>query len=102
MPAGDTNDDPYLVTERFWQLLRQIRQEGVSKVNGNLLIDDSFFDVGNYDPAAFDREPLRAYNVAPNALLTNFKVIRYYFEPDATSSRVKVRLEPELENLELQ
>ena len=93
--------DPYLVTERFWQLLRQIRQQGVSKVNGNLLIDDSFFDVGNYDPAAFDREPLRAYNVAPNALLTNFKVIRYYFEPDATSSRVKVRLEPELENLDV-
>jgi D-alanyl-D-alanine carboxypeptidase/D-alanyl-D-alanine-endopeptidase (penicillin-binding protein 4) len=93
--------DPYLVTERFWQMLRQIRQSGVNEVNGNLLLDDSFFDVGDYDPAAFDREPLRAYNVAPNALLTNFKVVRYYFEPAPDSSQVQVRLEPTLENLDV-
>lgn len=93
--------DPYLVTERFWQMLRRIRQEGVEEIGGNLLIDDSYFDVGNYDPAAFDREPLRAYNVSPNALLTNFKVVRYFFEPDTGSSRVQVRLEPALENLEI-
>ena len=74
--------DPYLVTERFWQMLRDLRRGGVRAIAGSLLLDDSYFDVGDYDPAAFDREPLRAYNVAPNALLTNFKVVRYYFEPD--------------------
>lgn len=93
--------DPYLVTERFWQLLRDIRREGVSGINGDLLLDDSFFDVGDYDPAAFDREPLRAYNVSPNALLTNFKVVRYYFEPDPDAAGVKVRLEPTLQNLNI-
>ena len=93
--------DPYLVTERFWQLLREIRGAGINEINGNLLIDDSHFDVGNYDPAAFDREPLRAYNVAPNALLTNFKVVRYHFEPDETATRVQVRLEPALDNLDI-
>jgi len=93
--------DPYLVTERFWQLLREIRGAGINEINGNLLIDDSHFDVGDYDPAAFDREPLRAYNVAPNALLTNFKVVRYYFEPDVAASRVQVRSEPALENLDI-
>jgi D-alanyl-D-alanine carboxypeptidase/D-alanyl-D-alanine-endopeptidase (penicillin-binding protein 4) len=87
------------VTERFWQLLRRIRRAGIAAINGDLLIDDSYFDVGNYDPAAFDREPLRAYNVAPNAMLTNFKVVRYYFEPDLASSRVKVQLDPHLDNL---
>ena len=91
--------DPYLVTERFWLLLRRIRQSGISTITGDLLIDDSHFDIGNYDPAAFDREPLRAYNVAPNAMLTNFKVVRYYFEPDVASSRVKVQLDPPLDNL---
>jgi D-alanyl-D-alanine carboxypeptidase/D-alanyl-D-alanine-endopeptidase (penicillin-binding protein 4) len=38
-------------------------------------------------------------NVAPNAMLTNFKVVRYYFEPDLASSRVKVQLDPHLDNL---
>ena len=93
--------DPYLVTERFWQLLRQIRLNGIERINGDLLIDDSYFDVGDYDPAAFDREPLRAYNVAPNALLTNFKVVRYYFEPVPGSTEVNVRLEPALDNLDV-
>jgi D-alanyl-D-alanine carboxypeptidase/D-alanyl-D-alanine-endopeptidase (penicillin-binding protein 4) len=93
--------DPYLVTERFWQLLRQIRQSGIREIRGDLLLDDSHFDVGNYDPAAFDREPLRAYNVAPNALLTNYKVVRYYFEPNPEGSGVSVQLDPELPNLEI-
>ncbi|MEE3236343.1 MAG: D-alanyl-D-alanine carboxypeptidase/D-alanyl-D-alanine-endopeptidase [Pseudomonadota bacterium] len=93
--------DPYLVTERFWQMLRRVRQLGIENIDGNLLLDDSYFDVGNYDPAAFDREPLRAYNVPPSALLTNFKVIRYYFVPEPAMSRVRVTLEPPLENLEI-
>lgn len=93
--------DPYLVTERFWQLLRQVRQAGVDTISGDLLIDDSYFDVGDYDPAEFDHEPLRAYNVEPNALLTNFKVVRYFFEPGDTPAKVSVRLEPPMENLQI-
>ncbi|SVB23281.1 uncharacterized protein METZ01_LOCUS176135 [marine metagenome] len=111
---GDVNDgildgdllikgygDPYLVIDRFWQLLRQIRQNNIISIGGDLLMDDSYFDVGDYDPAAFDREPLRAYNVAPNALLTNFKVVRYYFQPDANKSGVRISTEPTLDNLEI-
>ncbi len=93
--------DPFLVTERFWQMLREIRRAGVTEINGNLLLDDSYFSVGDYDPAAFDREPLRAYNVAPNALLTNFKAVRYYFEPKPDDSGVNVRLDPALDNLDI-
>lgn len=89
--------DPFLVTERVWQMLRRIRQAGIDEITGDLLIDDSYFDTGAYDPAAFDRQPLRAYNVAPNALLMNFKVVRYWFEPNGSS--VKVRLDPALDNL---
>ena len=91
--------DPFLVTERVWQMQRGIRQAGIRHISGDLLLDDSYFDVGSYDPAAFDRRPLRAYNVAPNALLMNFKVVRYWFEPDGQS--VSVRLDPQLDNLQV-
>ncbi len=93
--------DPFLVTERVWQLLRAIRQAGIREITGDLLIDDSYFAVGDYDPAAFDRQPLRAYNVAPNALLMNFKVVRYWFEPDPEADAVIVNVEPPLENLQI-
>jgi len=91
--------DPFLVTERVWSLLRNIRHAGVQEITGDLLLDDSWFDVGEYDPAAFDRQPLRAYNVAPNALLMNFKVVRYWFEPDVANSAVIVQADPALDNL---
>ena len=91
--------DPFLVTERAWQMLRRIRHEGIDEIAGDLLLDDSWFDVGDHDPGAFDKQPLRAYNVAPNALLMNFKVVRYWFEPNGDT--VAVRLEPALDNLQV-
>ena len=94
--------DPYLVTERVWQMLRMINQAGIREVRGDLLLDDSHFDVSAHDPAAFDRQPLRAYNVGPNALLMNFKVVRYWFEPDHAANAVRVMLDPPLENLRVE
>jgi len=91
--------DPFLVTERVWQLLRRVRQKGIQKIDGDLLIDDSYFDIVNHDAAAFDRKPLRAYNVAPNALLMNYKTVRYWFEPDHDGKAVRVWLDPPLENI---
>ena len=52
--------DPFLVTERVRQLMRDIRHAGVTNIAGDLLLDDSYFDVGEHDPGAFDRQPLRA------------------------------------------
>jgi len=94
--------DPYLVTERVWQMLRHLRQAGVQTISGDLLLDDSYFHVAPHDPAEFDRQPLRAYNVAPNALLMNFKVVRYWFEPDHARNGVRVMLDPPLENLRVE
>jgi D-alanyl-D-alanine carboxypeptidase/D-alanyl-D-alanine-endopeptidase (penicillin-binding protein 4) len=94
--------DPFLVTERVWQMLRLVRQAGVHSIDGNLLIDDSYFEVADTDPAEFDRQPLRAYNVVPNALLMNLKVVRYWFEPDHERNAVRVWIDPPLENLRVE
>jgi D-alanyl-D-alanine carboxypeptidase/D-alanyl-D-alanine-endopeptidase (penicillin-binding protein 4) len=94
--------DPFLVTERVWQMLRLVRQAGVHSIDGNLLIDDSYFEVDDTDPAEFDRQPLRAYNVMPNALLLNLKVVRYWFEPDHERNAVRVWVDPPLDNLRVE
>ncbi|HET6629225.1 MAG TPA: D-alanyl-D-alanine carboxypeptidase/D-alanyl-D-alanine-endopeptidase [Woeseiaceae bacterium] len=93
--------DPYLVSERLWQIVRSIRRAGIDRISGDLLLDDSYFDISGYDPGAFDDRPLRAYNVAPNALMMNFKAVRYIFEPDAATSSVDLSLLPALENLQV-
>lgn len=91
--------DPFLVTERVWELTRALRRTGLHTVDGNLVIDDTWFEVADYDPGAFDNRPLRAYNVAPNALLMNFKVVRYWFKPEPLTSSVSIELDPPLNNV---
>ena len=91
--------DPFLVTERVWQLTRALRRAGLEIIDGDLIIDDTYFDVGPYDPGAFDQQPLRAYNVAPNALLMNFKVVRYWFTPQAETGGVRIELDPPINNV---
>ncbi len=93
--------DPYLVEERLWQIVRSIRRAGIKRIAGDLLLDDSYFDISGYDPAAFDNQPLRAYNVAPNALMVNLKAVRYIFQPDVATSTVDLSLVPELDNLQV-
>jgi serine-type D-Ala-D-Ala carboxypeptidase/endopeptidase (penicillin-binding protein 4) len=94
--------DPFLVTERVWRMLRELSQSGLHEISGDLLIDDSYFDVPYVDPGEFDQQPLRAYNVAPNALLMNLKVVRFWFEPDRAANSVRVILDPPLENLRVE
>ena len=93
--------DPYLVLEEFWKLLRALRRLGLEDINGDLVIDDSFFFVDEPGPGAFDNQPFRTYNVLPNALLVNFKAVQFQFVATASSGRVDVLLDPVLSNLDI-
>jgi D-alanyl-D-alanine carboxypeptidase/D-alanyl-D-alanine-endopeptidase (penicillin-binding protein 4) len=86
--------DPKLTLEEFWLLLRRLRALGLREIRGDLVQDRSYFAPAAHDPAAFDDEPLRAYNVGADALLLNFKVVRFQFVPDAHSGTVTVIPEP--------
>ncbi len=73
--------DPKLTVERFWLLLKQLRERGLRTINGDLILDKTFFGIAEADPAKFDGDASRAYNVVPDALLLNFKAIRFQFAP---------------------
>jgi len=92
--------DPKLTLERFWLLLRRLRALGLREIRGGLVLDRGYFEPAEYDPAKFDAEPLRAYNVGPDALLLNFKAVRFQFVPDAERKTVTVIPEPRPAGLE--
>lgn len=94
--------DPYMVTENFWKLLQEIQREGINTINGDLIIDDSYFTVADTDPGKFDNKPERAYNVVPNALLINFKAAYFHFYPDSNGKSVVINSDPELPNLSIE
>lgn len=74
--------DPKLTLEQFWLWLRELRQRGLRDIRGDIVLDHSFFAPLNYDPAEFDNDPTRAYNVGPNALLVNFNALHLHLIPN--------------------
>jgi D-alanyl-D-alanine carboxypeptidase/D-alanyl-D-alanine-endopeptidase (penicillin-binding protein 4) len=101
--AGDLvlkgGGDPKLTYERLWQLVRQLRARGLREIRGDVILDRSFFAPAAHDPARFDGESRRAYNVGPDALLLNFKAIDFRFVPGANG--VRVLGEPDFPNVEI-
>lgn len=88
--------DPRLVVERLWLLMRRIQGLGIHKIQGDIVLDRSAFDVPARDAASFDGEPLRPYNAAPDALLLNFKSLLIQFVPDRAANVARVQIEPPL------
>lgn len=93
--------DPKLVLERLHDLLLAVQEKGVHEINGDILLDNSIFRLPAHDPAAFDAEPLRPYNVAPDGLLVNFKALIFTFTPDPDGRRVRVRSEPPIGGVDI-
>ena len=93
--------DPKLVLERLDALLRQVIAQGVREVRGDIVLDRAVFDVPERDPGAFDDEPLRPYNAAPDGLLVNFKALVFTFTPEPAKGRVLVRSEPPIAGVDI-
>jgi D-alanyl-D-alanine carboxypeptidase/D-alanyl-D-alanine-endopeptidase (penicillin-binding protein 4) len=88
--------DPQLVTERLWLLLSRVQAEGVHDIQGDIVLDRSAFGPPDEAPGDFDGEPLRPYNVQPDALLVNYKSVTLTLRPDAARGVALVSHAPAL------
>ena len=88
--------DPTMVSERLWQLMRRVRSLGISRINGDIVLDRSAFALAPTDPGGFDGEPLRPYNAAPDALLLNYKSILMTFVVDRAANLARIHVDPPL------
>ena len=80
--------DPKLSSEQLWFLLRKLRVRGIERIAGDIILDRSAFAPADFDPAAFDNKPQRAYNVGPDALLLDFQALRFTLQPDVAQPRI--------------
>ncbi len=66
--------DPGLTDERLFLLVRQLRESGLQEIDGDLVIDESAFDL---PPApSFDDQPWRAYNAHPAPTMLDYNSTR--------------------------
>jgi serine-type D-Ala-D-Ala carboxypeptidase/endopeptidase (penicillin-binding protein 4) len=93
--------DPKLVPEQLDRLLKQIRDRGVQRIRGDVVLDSSAFRVPPVDPGAFDGERFRPYNVRPDALMLNWKAITLMLRPEPEQRRARVWIEPPLAGVQV-
>jgi serine-type D-Ala-D-Ala carboxypeptidase/endopeptidase (penicillin-binding protein 4) len=89
--------DPKITIEQWQSLIAGLRTKGLSAIDGDLALDRSLFALPPHDPGAFDHEPLKPYNVGPDALLVNFKSLKLTLVPDASGTGVTVNADPPLD-----
>ena len=89
--------DPKLDYESFWMLLRSLRGRGLRDIRGDVVLDRSWF--GPVANGRVDDDVFRPYNVDPDALLVNFKSLRFVFIPE--NGNVRAFAEPSPPGLEL-
>ncbi|MGD9888363.1 MAG: D-alanyl-D-alanine carboxypeptidase/D-alanyl-D-alanine-endopeptidase [Halothiobacillaceae bacterium] len=85
--------NPMFFTEDLAALIQDLRKKGLHTIDGNLVLDNSFFSLPLEDPAAFDNAPYRAYNALPDALLLNQRATRFMLSPDPASRRLNIQSE---------
>lgn len=91
--------DPKLNYESFWMLLRALHGRGLREIRGDVVLDRSWF--GPVADGRIDDDTFRPYNVAPDALLVNFKSVRFNFLPQFERNFVQVFAEPALPDLQI-
>jgi D-alanyl-D-alanine carboxypeptidase/D-alanyl-D-alanine-endopeptidase (penicillin-binding protein 4) len=92
--------DPKLNMERLWLLLRDLKNNGVRQVTGDLILDRSYFKHPQLKAFNDDGDdPHKPYLVGPDSLLVNLKSVRMIARNDG--GQVQVTTEPPLEGVRI-
>jgi D-alanyl-D-alanine carboxypeptidase/D-alanyl-D-alanine-endopeptidase (penicillin-binding protein 4) len=68
--------DPFLVYERFWKFAHELRDQGLTGIAGDIIIDSNYYDIPAHKRSAFDGQGFRVYNAGASPLMFNFQASR--------------------------
>jgi D-alanyl-D-alanine carboxypeptidase/D-alanyl-D-alanine-endopeptidase (penicillin-binding protein 4) len=93
--------DPKLNLEKLWLMMRDLRANGVLKVNGDLVLDRSYFNQPQLpvfnDDGGDDNKP---FLVGPDAAMVNLKSVRLVVRSEG--NQASVMMDPPLANVRLE
>jgi D-alanyl-D-alanine carboxypeptidase/D-alanyl-D-alanine-endopeptidase (penicillin-binding protein 4) len=88
--------DPTLMAEKLWRILKDVRNDGVDRVRGNLIFDESFFDEDYLIPGWDNEDDLSrgvTYFPPVGALASDFGAVTLIVRPGAEAG-AKAVVEP--------
>lgn len=88
--------DPSFVSENMWFLVNSFKRNEVQKVEGDIVVDDSLFDVKRYDTSRQPERVDRAYDAPVGAMSFNWNSINIFVRPSEKAGEpATVYLDPE-------
>ena len=85
--------------EALETMLRSLRNQGIRKIQGQLVVDRQLFNPARTDlgVAPFDEAPEAYYNVIPDAAMVNKNMLQ--LDMRSTGSRLKLAMQPDLQGV---
>ena len=74
----------------------KLAQTGIKRIEGNIVIDRSYFNIPQVDPGAFDGRSSRPYNLQPDPALINYRNLSFDFIPDKETQTARIVTVPKL------
>lgn len=82
--------DAGFVSESMWFLVNEFMRNDVTSIEGNLVIDDSFFDSIRYDAGRDPERVDRAYDAPIGAMTFNWSAVNIFVRPGSGQGRVYI------------
>ncbi len=90
--------DPSLVTEQMWILVNELKNLPITKVEGNIIADNSYFDGQGTLKTWTSYKGPEAYLAPIGALSFNFNTVTVYVEPGKNpGDRPRVVIDPDID-----
>jgi serine-type D-Ala-D-Ala carboxypeptidase/endopeptidase (penicillin-binding protein 4) len=93
--------DPSLNDDRIRTFCSELYRRGVKVIKGDIIIDKTFFAFNTEVPDQFYREMENPWNLPPQPLLVNGKLVTLTVFPDRRTGAVKAAIEPALSVVKL-
>lgn len=96
----NSGGDPKLGIERLWLLLRELKLQGIEHINGDLILDDSFY-ISSAPPGyqGQQQDRFRPFMVEAGNLLLNFN--SQHFRVNATAQGAQIIANPPLNSVSI-
>ena len=94
--------DPFLVNERLHYLALELKALGIKRIDGPIILDDTYFDEKWEGPGWSQDDTSRSYRAPMGALSLNFNTVRVLIFPgEKAGGKARVELMPDSDHLHL-
>lgn len=90
--------DPTYVIENLWRDLSTLKNKGLEKIKGDIVIDRSYFSTDK-SSVSFGSDIQRPYMKEADAALLNYQAVTFDIEPDPEKGIARVTTTPPLKGL---